>query len=224
MQSRTSYFNKALFLNTLRRFWPLWLAYLAIWAIILPAVQAVNGVWGQTVYHEARDVLDICRTGGIVIGMGYGILSAMAVWSFLYNPKTMSGIASLPLKREGVFFSVSLAGILPAIVSNIIVFGLTMLIHAAGDFAGAVVYDLLGFAVVTMMLIFFYGFALLCAQLTGNIVTLPLVYFVLNFTAWIVESLSLLIMDTISYGVNYGNGSFRIPEPRPRYVRWRTQL
>ena len=103
MQSRTSYFNKALFLNTLRRFWPLWLAYLAIWAIILPAVQAVNGVWGQTVYHEARDVLDICRTGGIVIGMGYGILSAMAVWSFLYNPKTMSGIASLPLKREGVY-------------------------------------------------------------------------------------------------------------------------
>ena len=205
MQSRTSYFNKAIFLNSLRRVWPLWLAYLAVWGIILPGVEMANiHVWGQSVFSRARDLLELCKGAGVIVGMAYGILAAMAVWSFLYNSKTMSGIASLPVKREGVFLSVSLAGILPAIVSNIIVFGLTMLIHAAGDYAGAVVYDLLGFAVVTMMLIFFYGFALLCAQLTGNIVALPLVYIVLNFTAWIVESLSLLIMDTISYGVAYG--------------------
>ena len=206
MQSRTSYFNKAIFLNTLKRFWPLWLAYFAIWAIIMPMTQAVNYL--GKVYTVQRDILDIAQFGGILIGMGYGALAAMAVWSFMYNSKTMSGVACLPIKREGVFFSVTLAGILPAIVSNIVVFGLTMAVHCGRGYASALPYDALAFAVVTMMLIFFYGFATLCAQLTGNLVTLPAVYLVLNFTAWIVESLGNYLLEIILYGMRFSSMGF----------------
>ncbi len=207
MQSRTSYFNKAIFLNTLKRFWPLWFVYLAIWLIVLPAVQAVNYYDHSSVYSIYRDVLDTAQYGGIIIGMGYSILAAMAVWSFMYNSKTMSGVACLPVRREGVFFSVTLAGLLPAIVSNILVFGLAMLVHVGRGYASVIAYDALGFAVVSMMLIFFYGFAILCAQLTGNLVALPLVFLVLNFTAVMVESIVNYLLDVIVYGVSFGSYS-----------------
>lgn len=204
MQSRTSFFNKAIFLNTLKRFWPLWFVYLAIWLIILPGVQAVNFYNPSSPFSIYRDILDTAQFGGIFVGMGYSILSAMAVWSFMYNSKTMSGVACLPVKREGVFVSAGLAGLLPALASNIVVFGLTMLVHAGRGFGSAIAYDAMGFAIVTMMLIFFYGFATLCAQLTGNLVTLPVVFFVLNFTAVIVESIANYLMDVIVYGLEFG--------------------
>lgn len=201
MQSRTSYFNKAIFLNTLKRFWPLWLAYFALWVIVLPVTQSVNYL-GES-YHVQREILDISQQVGTVVSLGYGALAAMAVWSFMYNSKTMSGVACLPIKREGVFLSVSLAGILPAIVANIVVFGLTMLIHVGRGYASVVAYDAMGLAIVTMTLIFFYGFATLCAQLTGNLVTLPAVYLVLNFTAWVVETIVNYILDLILFGVEF---------------------
>lgn len=203
MQSRTSYFNKAIFLNTLKRFWPLWLAYFAIWAIIMPVTQA-SGYLGKS-WGVQRDILDFAQQGGIIIGLGYGALAAMAVWSFMYNSKTMSGVACLPIKREGVFLSVTLAGILPAIVSNIVVCGLTILAHLVRGYASAIPFDLQWLAIVTMILLFFYGFATLCAQLTGNILTLPAVYMVLNFTAWVVESLVRYIGSIVMFGIDYGS-------------------
>ena len=33
MLSKKSYFNKAIFLNTLKRFWPLWFIYFAVWML-----------------------------------------------------------------------------------------------------------------------------------------------------------------------------------------------
>lgn len=201
MQSRTSYFNKAIFLNTVKRFWPLWLAYFAVWALVLPVTQSVNYL-GDT-YRAQREVLDIVQGGGIVIGAIYGVLSAMAVWSFMYNAKTMSGVACLPVKREGVFISATLAGLIPAVISNIVVFGLAMLVHYGRGYGAVVVFDLYGFAIVTMMLVFFYGFATLCAQLTGNIVILPLVYAVLNFVAWVVEVIVNAILDIVIYGMEF---------------------
>ncbi len=212
MQSRTSYFNKAIFLNTVKRFWPLWLAYFAVWALVMPVTQSVNYL-GET-YRAQREVLDIAQQGGIVIGAVYGVLAAMAVWSFMYNSKTMSGVACLPVKREGVFLSATLAGLIPAVVSNIVLFGLTMLVHFGRGYAAVVVFDLYGLAIVTMMLVFFYGFATLCAQLTGNIVILPLVYVVLNFTAVVVESTVNYILNIIVYGVyfnTYGISNYLSP-------------
>ena len=203
MQSRTSYFNKSIFLNTLKRFWPLWLIYLAVWLLVLPTTQAVNYL--NNAYSIEREVLDIAQFGGLIIGGIYGALAAMAVWSFMYNSKTMSGMACLPVKREGVFLSVTLAGIVPAIISNILAFGLVMLVHFGRGYPSVIAYDALGLAISLMMLIFFYGFATLCAQLTGNIVILPLVYVLLNFTAYVVEIISNSLLDIIIFGMEFGS-------------------
>lgn len=204
MQSKRSYFNKAIFLNTLKRFWPLWFVYFAVWMLAGPVSSAANYVSKLTSLQ--RDILELANIGGIFSGIVLGALSAMSVWSFMYNSKTMSGIASLPVKREGVFFSATLAGALPAVIINAVTFALCALIHYLRGYTGAMVYDLQAFAIVTMMFIFFYGFANLCAQLTGNIVILPIVFAVLNFVAAVVEAVAGSLIEVIVFGKNYSAG------------------
>ncbi len=204
MLSKKSYFNKAIFLNTLKRFWPLWFIYFAVWMLAGPVAAVSDYV--SKLSSLQRDIIELANVGGILSGMGLGALSAMSVWSFMYNSKTMSGIASLPVKREGVFFSATLAGALPAIIINAVTFALCALVHYFKGFGGAVVFDLQAFAIVTMMFIFFYGFANLCAQLTGNIVILPIVFAVLNFVAAVAEAIAGSLIEVIIFGKSYSGG------------------
>ena len=202
MLSKKSFFNRSVFRNALVSCWPLWAAYLAAWFIVLPLVTSVN--YYSEAYQLYRDILDISQIGGIIIGGIYSILSVMMVWSFMYNSKTVSGVACLPVRREGVFLSVSMAAFLPAFVINILIFALSAGIHAGLGCPDAAVYDLKGFAVATLMLIFFFGFASLCAQFTGHEGALLGVYLVLNFVAIVVEGLIRVLANVVVYGMEYG--------------------
>ncbi len=202
MQSRTSYFNSAIFLNTLKRFWPVWLGYFGAWMLILPVSLFSRLMYNTEFISVKRQILNAGTQPGVVMALIFGVLAAMAVWSFVYNSRSMSGIACLPVKREGVFFSVAAAGLLPMLAANLVVALLTMLMTAVSGL-NMVLPCIQWFAMVSLQLIFFYGFASLCAQLTGNIVTLPVVYLVLNFTAWVVERLVTSLMEVLVYGLGY---------------------
>ncbi len=207
MQSKTSYFNAGIFRNSIRRFWPIWLAYTAIW-MLLPISQMdmhyhIDGIL------QLRQEIYTSLDAGLLMSGGFAVLSAMAVWSFVYQPRTVSGITCLPLRRECTFLSVTLAGILPLLAANLLVALLTLASQWAVGYP-----DLLGcagwFALISLQVIFFYGFATLCAQLTGNIVVLPAVYVVLNFTVLVVESIVLMLCDEIIYGYITNSAGFNL--------------
>lgn len=226
MQSRTSCFNKSIFWNTVKRFWPVWLAYFAIWMLALPV--PLVGILGYSdkALQVEYNILLSAHDYGIFITAFFGIFAAMAAWSFVYNPKTMSGVACLPVRREGVFCSAVLAGFAPMLAANVLVCLATMLLTAV-DGTPMVLACLQWLAIVTMMLLFFYGFATLCAQLTGNIIVLPVVYGVLNFTAWVVESLVGSLMELLVYGFVGSSMSIAywlspvlaLANARPRYLQ-----
>lgn len=112
----------------------------------------------------------------------------MAAWSFMYSARSASGMASLPLRRECVFVSVSLGGLAPLLCINVVICLLSLGVEAYYGVADPALMGL-WLAAVSLELVFFYGFALVCAQLTGNLAVLPVVYMVLNFTAVLVENL-----------------------------------
>ena len=204
MLSKKSFFNKSVFRTALVSCWPLWAAYLVAWIIVLPITTAVNYYDIEAPHSLFRDILDISQTGGVIIGGIYGILSVMMVWNFLYKSKTSSGVACLPIKREGVFVSVSLAAITPAIIINIFVFAIAALVHVGRGYSAAISYDAIGFAAATLMLIFFFGLGSLCAQLAGHEGALLGVYLVLNFVAIAVEGLIHVLTNVVVYGMEYG--------------------
>lgn len=204
MQSKTSFFNKAIFFNTIRRFWPVWLVYLGVWAINMPMSLVDSFHYAGSDIDVKRSILSTGSAVGIILGFICAVLIAMMVWSFVYNSRSMSGIACLPVSRGRVFASVVMAGFVPVLVINLFICLITAGLCAMAGYS-MLLPCMQVFCMASMEFIFFYGFATLCAQLTGNIIVLPAVYLVLNFTAYVVESISGWIADVLIYGF-WGRG------------------
>ena len=218
MKSKTSYFNRTLFLNLLKRYWPIFAGYFVVWLIVLPIALANMLNYSQIsllAYSDDIRILSaaagnqILRSGlygGVIMSGVFGILIAMAAFNYLYNARSVSMMCSLPIKREGVFLSVFTSGLVGMFVLNIIIFLISLAVVAAyGVFALGSAYLLQWLAIVCMMNLFFFGFAALVASFTGHILVLPIVYIVLNFTVYVVELLTKTVMSMFIYGISMGN-------------------
>ncbi len=213
MKSKTSYFNRTLFFNLFKRFWPIFIGYFVIWLIILPVAlgNRVNYSILQNTFSDiryliayaAQQILSTGVYGGVIMSGVFGLFIAMAAFSYLYSPRSVSMMCSLPIKREGVFLSVFTSGLVWLLLSNVIIFLITMGVESAYGVLQTG-YLLQWLAMVCMLNIFFYGFATLCASFTGHILVLPIVYIVLNFTAFVVEQMVASLMSVFIYGANSG--------------------
>ena len=105
MRSRTSYFNRTLFLKTVTRFWPLWFIYFAVWFVAMALPLSSNLQWSGSVTTMQSDICTGASTLGVLFSFAAACVAAMAAWSFMYSARSTSGMASLPLRRECVFAS-----------------------------------------------------------------------------------------------------------------------
>ena len=206
MKSKISFFNAGLFKSTLRRFWPLWFVHFGGWFLLMPMLTLFNGI-GQN--RTSDFVLDITRQAVFaspIVSCLMAIISAMAVFSFMYNSRSTGLIASLPLRRETVFGSVWLGGAAPVICSNIVIALLTFVfsLGAVSDTAFAFEAVMSWLGAYSMQFLLFYGIAAITAVMTGSIVVLPVLFFIFNFFAVGMECIvrahfSLLIWGMESY-------------------------
>lgn len=210
MRSKTSFFNFTLFWKNVSRFWPVWGGYLAIWILLGPMTLLGNryGIGGNAL-RAANQVLELGYVGGVIMGFIFAVLAAMAVWSFAYRTRSAHAMASLPVRREGMFTALGLAGLLPLLAANVltvILLYLTELLMGCVDWI-----SLCWFLVLTSLpLLFFYGLATFCAQLTGNILVLPALYLLLNFLVPGVELLLRTIGGMLVFGMRQGLDTFSL--------------
>ncbi|MGI5978817.1 MAG: hypothetical protein ACOX66_04890 [Oscillospiraceae bacterium] len=223
MKSKTSSFNKTLFFGLWKRFWPLFTAYLAIWVLLMPvdlghrlSMAVLNANAGFSTVQEgpgmqyttslAADfgdqVLRVAISGGTIMSLFFCVLFAMAAYSYLYNPRSVSAICALPMRRQDVFRTQMLSGISLMLLINVAV---ALIMLAVGSIYGAkagfeAVYVFQWLGIVCLQNLFFYGFATMCASFTGNIFVLPLVYFVLNFAVWGFAAMIDAVMSYFTYG------------------------
>ena len=196
MRSATLYFNFTLFRKNLSRFWPIWGLYGFLWLMLLPVNVLVNGEYMGR--GQARMLpLEYCSGylgAAVFFSLVFGILAAMAVFSYLYSSRSAGFLHTLPLRREGLFLTNYLSGLAFLIVPNLTVFLLSVLVEAA--FGILVFSSLFTWLVVTCLLnLFFYSFAVFCAMFTGHILALPAFYGILNILA---AGLCYLLQDMAS--------------------------
>ena len=196
MRSKISFFNKTIFCKTMTRFWPLWVIYLYIWAFILPfsMLSDTQSRWFSPLDLK-YDVLNAATSPSILMGLVFAILAAIAVWSFLYSNRSASGTACLPVRREELFLSVMAAGVVPFICANVVVAVICVL--AGTDFSAVLVW----FGVNSLIFLFFYGFASFCAQLTSNIIALPVIYLVLSYIIGLIGLSFRFILGLLVFGM-----------------------
>lgn len=185
MQSKTSFFNRTLFRKNLSRYWPLWgfasfVGFLAPAALLVRVIQS-----GETSVAplRVREIYYYLLSDAVpIVSIAYAILCAMAVWSYLYNARSVGMMHSLPIRRQGLFLTNLLSGLAMMAIPYLVAGGLgTLLFACCGGFDAwgtlATILAVIGQSVT------FFGLATFCAFLTGNIFALPVLYFLLNFLA-----------------------------------------
>jgi ABC-2 type transport system permease protein len=213
MQSKTSFFNKRIFFSSLSRFWPLWGAYILVLFAIIPLPMLGGGADQQAQYLTSGGIMSEGWSGGCIVSAIMAAATAMCVFGYLYSSRHTGMMTSLPIRRGAMYFSTFSAGLAAMLASDLIIFLITLLAEA-GINSVNMVYLWQWLAVTAMMNLTFYGFAAFCAMLTGNLVVLPLVYAVLEFTAWAVENLVRGLLSLFVFGLpNSGSGIMTFLSP-----------
>lgn len=184
MRFATSYFDRTIYKKEVTRFWPLWALYTVVWLFLLPfqlIIEATAKYPGSSAASRIERLifrLPVQLVGGgagLALAVIMGILTAMAVWSYLYNSRSANMMHTLPVRREGHFITRYLAGITMFVIPHLIVLAVTALTEMAwGVTALGILAEAMGYQ--TLMCLFFFSLATMCAMLTGHLLALPAFY------------------------------------------------
>lgn len=184
--------ERALFKKDLARFWPLWAAYTVFWFLFIPLEIFNQGQYLARTYarfgltgwvgHMALE--QVCGFNGVVFSAVYAVLCAMAVWSYLYNSRSANMAHALPVRREGQFAAHFLSGMTFFALPHAVIFVLTLAAGLATGSRGDLLNVLGAMGILTLLCLFFFSLATLCAFVTGHLLALPVFYAIFNFLVY----------------------------------------
>ena len=208
MQSRTSFFNITLFRKNLTRFWPLWgmasfAGALFPLALLLQLMRRENFYMWNDPLSFTEMYYNVAAYAVPVISLMYAVLCAMMVWSYLYNSRSVGLAHTLPIRREGLFFTNFLSGMAMMLIPYVVIGALCVLVSAVGG-----CFDLKGLIVTILTVLglsfFYFASATLVAFITGNVFALPAVYFLLHFLAVLLDWLVSTFAQGFLFGLSGG--------------------
>ena len=202
MRSRTSFFNPGLAKSLVKRFWPLMLVYLAVLLLSLPL--QISSLIGRSWYAQQLNYEILCRASeGVVYSALAALFMAMAMFSHLYNKRDCGLINSLPLRRETTWLTACFTGLLPLLLCPVLTWLVSRLLFDGNAHISAAA---LGTWLQCILLanLAFYGLAVFCAMLTGNILAVPALFLALNLAAYGLEGIVRGILDRVVYGYATG--------------------
>ena len=117
MRSVTSCFNSPLFTKNMTRFWPVWAGYGLIWMFLLPMKFFDIASSYSDSQHRAEALkelaTEVCQmlTPGVALSAVFGLVAAMAVFSYLFSARSAYMMHSLPFDRNTLFFTNYISGL-----------------------------------------------------------------------------------------------------------------
>lgn len=209
MKSRISCFDAGIARNLARRFWPFWALYLAAIIVAFPLELTATSVSG---YAEANARVLQCAMLSVKVAIPAGAAMAMAMFSFMYSSRSVGMMCSLPLRRETMYMTALLCGLVPMLLADIVAVLLGAVVVSGWAYVEtSVLAEALG--IIAMETVAFYGFAVFCGQLTGNIIVLPLVYLLLNVSVYAVELGLRYLLSNFVYGMEGGTCALIVLSP-----------
>lgn len=178
-----SCFNPALLRSDLRRCWPLLAGYTFLWFLILPLrmwndVDPSPNDFLLQARRTAMEILGTSTTAAIWMNLIFGIMLAMALFTYLSSPRGTYGMHSFPASRGCQFRTHVLCGVGCVAVSNVLICLLSA--QSGGTHWGASL-SWLVFSLVTFLL--FFSLGVFCCMLCGWLPAMAVAYGAVNCVA-----------------------------------------
>ena len=220
MASKTSFFNKTIFRETLRRYWAVFALYALVLIVTIPLDMVLtNKAANQEIYFYVTE-FPIMKAwhSGLILSFVMAAVVVMFLFGYLYSGRQSALYASLPVTRSSLFCTqvcAALTGLLAAdaVTAVILLFAEGIL----GDIDLLVISKFL--AILILMNLVFFGFALFCGMLTGSIYIMPLVYGALSVAGYGFSVLIGQLATKLVFGYEFSESPFMYLSPIPVLLR-----
>ena len=220
MVSRTSFFNKTIFRDTLRRYWAVFAVYALVLIVTIPLDMVLtNKAANQEIYFYVTE-FPIMKAwhSGLILSFVMAAVVVMFLFGYLYSGRQSALYASLPVTRSSLFCTqvcAALTGLLAAdaVTAVILLFAEGIL----GNIDLLVISKFL--AILILMNLVFFGFALFCGMLTGSIYIMPLVYGALSVAGYGFSVLIGQLATKLVFGYEFSESPFMYLSPIPVLLR-----
>lgn len=190
MKLRTSFFNPTVLKKDITRFAPVWSLY------IIGMVLTVLLNPSRTDSFELALLVQGVFVGMSIVNLLYAGLCAAILFGDLYNSRLCNALHALPLRREGWFFTHTVAGMLFCIVPNTLIACLYALFLQQYAYLA-----FLWLAVTVLQFIFFFGVGAISSLCAGNRLGMIALYAILNFLSYIVALFIYTLYLPLLYGL-----------------------
>ena len=190
MKSRTLSCEQTVLVKDITRFAPSWILYSIFLLLMFMVCNQNGGDWWTASY--------LAGTGRYlaIINIIYGLINAQLLFGDLFQSRMTNALHALPLRREAWFGFHLLAGLLFALIPNLL-FMLGMLLACPGvpSLPG------LWFATAMGQYLFFFGLAIFCMICVGSRFAGVIVYGLVNFGSllvlWMMEELYVPLLPSV---------------------------
>lgn len=198
MQSRTSFFNGAVFRKNLTRFAPV----MALDTLLL--VIMIMLAWSRP--GENRGYYFIDQVSHLISLMGYvnliyGAVVAQLIFGDLFSSRMCNALHAMPLRRECWFVTNAASGLVYSLIPTAVATLVLLPLLTKTIFAGAWKLAFLFFLAANLEFICMFGLAVFSVMMVGSRITMVAGYGLLNFGApicyWLVDS----VYTPLLYGV-----------------------
>ena len=210
MTSRISCFDRAVFRRALKKTAPVWILY-TLYELLLPLrlfsfCRSLSSGTDDFLVQIEKTLLSYARLNASLIPFLLGGLLAWVLFFWLFRAGTAYFYAALPVRRETLFLTNYLTGVLlcaaPALLSSLLLWAV-----GAGFGAAAFLPAMQVFAATMLGFLLFFSFAVLVCCVVGQMAAMPIVYVILNFTVYVLELIVRQLLFTFVYGMPYSQSS-----------------
>lgn len=208
MKSKTSCFNRTIFKKNFTHYWPLWALYLGYLLLSLPVSiwQTATSKWYYANVSENERMYSIVNNAVdaelfTVPVFLFAAVIALAVFSYLYSAKNANMIHALPVNRLELYLTNYLSGLSFLIIPELITFLVSVLVCLANQIT-CIQYLFVGFLCQAGTSFFAYSLAVFVAMFTGQILALPVYYFIVNYLYVGCLFIISRVIGLVSYGIS----------------------
>ena len=212
MKSKTSFLHNILITKNLRRFWPIWALWLLVSGIVMPVqlyislsqrpYLASNGDYSFFHNTMVENVgFGIAVSSNAVLIFFFAMLTAIAIFKYLFTSKSCNMMHAFPRNRKQLFFANYVSGLLILFVPTIIVYLIAMPGAQAGAHVAGYVAAGLVFALAKEFI--FYTIAVFCCMISGHPVAAIAFDIVFNILFVGIKCAIMMFLNLFGYGLNY---------------------